>query len=64
MRLCSKVFAVPAVLMAGLAAPTFVYATSCTTQAALLPQDRDALTAAGGGFPASAHSETAIAKTA
>ena len=23
-------------------------ATSCTTQAALLPQDRDALTAAGG----------------
>ncbi len=48
MRLCWKVFAALAVLLAGLAAPTFVYATSCTTQAALSPQDREALTSAGG----------------
>jgi hypothetical protein len=31
-----------------LAAPVAGYAASCTTQAELLPQDRDALTAAGG----------------
>jgi hypothetical protein len=48
MRLCWKVFVAPVVLLAGLAAPMSVYATSCTTQAALLPQDREALTAAGG----------------
>jgi hypothetical protein len=48
MRLCWKVFAAPAVLLAGLATPMAVRATNCTTQAELLPQDRDALTAAGG----------------
>ncbi len=48
MRLCWKIFAAPAVLLAGLAVPAPVSATSCTTQAELLPQDRDALTAAGG----------------
>jgi hypothetical protein len=49
MRLCWKGFAAPAVLLAGLlAAPAPVRATSCTTQAELQPQDRDALTAAGG----------------
>jgi hypothetical protein len=38
----------PAVLLALLAAPALSRATSCTTQAELTPQDRDALTAAGG----------------
>jgi hypothetical protein len=48
MRLCWKVFAAPAALLAAMAAPLPVSATSCTTQAALLPQDRNALTAIGG----------------
>jgi hypothetical protein len=48
MRLCWKNLAAPAVLMALLAAAAPASATSCTTQAALLPQDRYALTAAGG----------------
>jgi len=48
MRLCWKFFAAPVVLLAVFAAPAPVSATSCTTQAGLLPQDRDALTAAGG----------------
>src|ERR1035438_3553264 len=48
MRLSWKVFAVPAVMLAFFAAPAPVSATSCTTQAELLPQDRDALSAAGG----------------
>ena len=49
MRLCSKRCAALAVALALAAAPSFLQATtSCTTQAALLPQDRDALTAAGG----------------
>jgi hypothetical protein len=48
MRLCWKVFAAPVVFFAGFAAPGPVSATSCTTQAELLPQDREALTAAGG----------------
>jgi hypothetical protein len=48
MRLCWKVFAAPVVLLAGFAAPAPISATSCTMQAELLPQDRDALTAAGG----------------
>ena len=48
MRLCWKGFAALAVLLAGLALPMAARATSCTTQAELLPQDRDALTAAGG----------------
>jgi hypothetical protein len=48
MRLCGRDFAVPAVLFVLLAWPMPVSATSCTTQAELLPQDRDALAAAGG----------------
>ena len=48
MRLSWKGFAAPAVMLVLLAAPMAGRATSCTTQAALLPQDRDALTAAGG----------------
>jgi hypothetical protein len=48
MRLCWKVFAVPVVLLAGLAAPMPANATNCTTQAGMLPQDRDALATAGG----------------
>jgi hypothetical protein len=48
MRLCWKIIAAPVVLLAGFAAPAPVSATSCTTHAELLPQDRDALTAAGG----------------
>jgi hypothetical protein len=48
MRFCWKRCAAPAVLLALLAAPATGRATSCTTQAALLPLDRDALTAAGG----------------
>jgi uncharacterized protein (DUF2141 family) len=48
MCLCRKGFAATAALMLLLAAPTFARATSCTTQGELLPQDRDALTAAGG----------------
>jgi len=48
MRLCLKIFAAPVVLLIVFAAPAPVRATSCTTQAVLLPQDRDALTAAGG----------------
>jgi hypothetical protein len=48
MRLCLKGFAAPAVLLLLLASPAAGRATSCTTQAELQPQDRDALTAAGG----------------
>jgi uncharacterized protein (DUF2141 family) len=45
MRVCGMgLAAIAAVLMA---APAVVLAASCTTQAALLPQDRDALAAAG-----------------
>ena len=47
MRLCWKVFAAPAVLLAVIYAPMPVHATSCTTQAALLPQDRNELAATG-----------------
>ena len=47
MRLCWKMIAAPMVFFAGFTAPAPVYATSCTTQAALQPQGRDALTAAG-----------------
>ena len=50
MCLCWKGFAAPALLLALLAAPAPVSAVSCTTQAALLPQDRDALASAGGGL--------------
>jgi len=48
MRLCNKLLSASALLSVFLAAPTPACATSCTTQAALLPQDRDALAAAGG----------------
>jgi hypothetical protein len=48
MHFCWKSWAAPAVLLALLAAPVPGRATSCTTQAALQPLDRDALTAAGG----------------
>ncbi len=48
MRLCWKGFAAPAALLVLLAAPARMSATSCTAQAELLPQDRAALTAAGG----------------
>jgi hypothetical protein len=48
MRLSLKGFAVPGVLLALLAGPARVSATSCTMQAEMPPQDRDALTAAGG----------------
>jgi len=47
-----RVLAVPALLLALLVAPSAARATSCTTQAALLPQDRDALAAAGGQLAA------------
>jgi hypothetical protein len=50
MCLCWKGFVAPALLLALLAAPAPVSAVSCTTQAALLPQDRDALASAGGGL--------------
>jgi hypothetical protein len=48
MRLCFNGFAAPVVLCALLIAPLASQATSCTTQSALSPQDRDALAAAGG----------------
>lgn len=48
MRFYWNGFAAPAVLLLLLAAPEPVSATSCTMAAELLPQDRDALTAAGG----------------
>ncbi len=50
MRLCLKAFAAPALLLALVAAPVPATATSCTTQAELLPQDRDGLAAAGGAL--------------
>ena len=43
-----RVWAAPVALLVLLGVPAPVRATSCTTQAELLPQDRDALTAAGG----------------
>jgi hypothetical protein len=48
MRLDLKIFAAPMLSMALMAAPAS--ATSCTTQAELTPQDRDALATAGGGL--------------
>ena len=48
MRFCWKNCATPAVLLVLLAASAPGRAASCTTQAALQPLDRDALTAAGG----------------
>jgi len=48
MRQGLKVWVATAFSMVLLCAPGVCSATSCTTQAALLPQDRDALTAAGG----------------
>ena len=52
MRLYGKGFAAPAVFLALLAAPVAGHATSCTTQAALQPQDRQALSAAGARLAA------------
>jgi hypothetical protein len=52
MRLCMKGFAALALLLVLLALPTASRATSCTTQAELSPQDRDALVAAGGRLAA------------
>lgn len=48
MRLCLKGLSAPAVLLVLLTAPAPVSATSCTMQAELSRQDRDALSAAGG----------------
>ena len=48
MRFCWKNCAAPVVLLVLLAASAPGRAASCTTQAALQPLDRDALTAAGG----------------
>jgi hypothetical protein len=48
----AEVWAAPAVLLLLLGAPAAGRATSCTTQAELSPQDRDALTAAGGRLAA------------
>jgi hypothetical protein len=50
MYLCWKGFAASAVLLALLAVPVPASATSCTTQAELLPQDRDGLVFAGGAL--------------
>jgi hypothetical protein len=50
MCLCWKGFAASGALLALLAMPMRMSAVSCTTQAALLAQDRDALAAAGGGL--------------
>ena len=48
MSLSSKGLAATAAVLVFLVSPMVCRATSCTTQAALLPQDRDALTAVGG----------------
>jgi hypothetical protein len=48
MRINLKGSAAPAVVLVLLASSALAGAVSCTTQAALSPQDRDALTAAGG----------------
>jgi hypothetical protein len=48
MRLSLKSWAALAALLALFAVPGRVSAASCTAQAELQPQDRDALTAAGG----------------
>jgi hypothetical protein len=65
MRLCLKGIAAPVFLMAVLAAPAPVSATSCTTQAEMLPQDRDGLAAAGGRLAvAVADQDLAALKTA
>jgi hypothetical protein len=47
MRLCWKEWAAPVFMSALLAAPLASRASSCTTQAELLPQDRSALAAVG-----------------
>jgi hypothetical protein len=48
MRLCCRVFPAPLLVSALLAMPAPSLATSCTTQAEMQPQDRDALAAVGG----------------
>jgi hypothetical protein len=46
----AKSWAAPVALLALLAAPAWVSAATCTTQAELLPQDRDALASVAGGL--------------
>jgi hypothetical protein len=48
MRLCGKYWDAAGFLVVLLAMPVASQAATCTSQAALLPQDRDALVAAGG----------------
>jgi hypothetical protein len=48
MRLSLRGFAVPGILLALLAGPARASATSCAMQGEMQPQDRDAVTAAGG----------------
>jgi len=50
MHFSFKVFTVPSLLLAMLVGAAPASATSCTTQAALLAQDRDALAAVGSGL--------------
>ena len=50
MCICWKGFAASGVLLALLGAPASASAVSCTTQAELQPQDRDALATVGGGL--------------
>ncbi len=48
MRLCWRVFAAASIVFGLLVLPAQCHASSCTTQAELLPQDRDALASIGG----------------
>jgi hypothetical protein len=50
MRLCWRVWAAVLLLFGLLAGPACSHATSCTTQAEMLPQDRDALALVGGNL--------------
>jgi hypothetical protein len=50
MRLCWRVWAAGLLLFGLLAGPAHSHATSCTTQAEMLPQDRDALALVGGNL--------------
>jgi hypothetical protein len=64
MRLRRTICLAPALLLLQLAAPATASASSCTTQAALLGVDRDALTAAGGRLAtATAEQDYATLKT-
>ena len=48
MRLCWRIWTVAFIAFGLLVLPVRIYATSCTTQAELSPQDRDALASIGG----------------